>query len=32
VLYTNPANVTSNALYRRIGYVPIADFTGYDFS
>ncbi|MEU4802386.1 GNAT family N-acetyltransferase [Actinosynnema sp. NPDC023587] len=32
VLYTDPANPTSNALYRRIGYVPIADFTGYDFS
>ncbi|WP_086843760.1 GNAT family N-acetyltransferase [Amycolatopsis kentuckyensis] len=32
VLYTDPANVTGNALYRRIGYVPIATFTGYDFS
>jgi predicted GNAT family acetyltransferase len=32
VLYTDPANTTSNALYRRIGYVPIADFTGYDFA
>jgi hypothetical protein len=32
VLYTNPDNATSNALYRRIGYVPIADFTGYEFS
>ncbi|MFJ7211215.1 GNAT family N-acetyltransferase [Amycolatopsis sp. NPDC098790] len=31
VLYTDPANVTSNALYRRLGYVPIANFTGYDF-
>jgi predicted GNAT family acetyltransferase len=31
VLYTDPANVTSNALYRRIGYVPIATFLGYDF-
>ncbi len=31
VLYTDPANVTSNALYRRLGYVPIAAFTGYDF-
>ncbi|MDX3190259.1 GNAT family N-acetyltransferase [Streptomyces sp. MN03-5084-2B] len=31
VLYTDPANVTSNALYRRIGYVPIAAFRGYDF-
>ncbi|MER5855959.1 GNAT family N-acetyltransferase [Streptomyces sp900105245] len=32
VLYTNPANPTSNALYRRLGYLPVADFTGYDFS
>jgi predicted GNAT family acetyltransferase len=31
VLYTDPANVTSNALYRRIGFVPIATFLGYDF-
>ncbi|WP_410667032.1 GNAT family N-acetyltransferase [Amycolatopsis sp. cmx-4-68] len=31
VLFTDPANPTSNALYRRIGYVPIADFTGYGF-
>jgi predicted GNAT family acetyltransferase len=31
VLYTDPANVTSNALYRRLGYVPIATFRGYDF-
>lgn len=32
VLFTDPANPTSNALYRRIGYAPVADFTGYDFS
>ncbi|UFR06698.1 GNAT family N-acetyltransferase [Streptomyces sp. Go40/10] len=32
VLFTNPANPTSNALYRRIGYVPLADFAGYGFS
>lgn len=32
VLFTNPANATSNALYRRIGYLPLADFTGYRFS
>ncbi|MFE7311696.1 GNAT family N-acetyltransferase [Streptomyces sp. NPDC057555] len=32
VLFTNPANPTSNALYQRIGYVPVADFTGYAFS
>ncbi|MFJ9717763.1 GNAT family N-acetyltransferase [Streptomyces sp. NPDC101213] len=32
VLYTNAANPTSNALYRRLGYVPVTDFTVYDFS
>lgn len=32
VLYTDPANTTSNALYQRIGYVPLADFAVYDFS
>ncbi|MFF9059767.1 GNAT family N-acetyltransferase [Streptomyces sp. NPDC014882] len=32
VLYTNAANPTSNALYRRLGYVPLTDFTVYDFS
>ncbi|MFI9244974.1 GNAT family N-acetyltransferase [Streptomyces sp. NPDC053086] len=32
VLFTNPANLTSNALYQRIGYVPVTDFTGYDWS
>ncbi|KAA2264832.1 GNAT family N-acetyltransferase [Solihabitans fulvus] len=32
VLFADPANATSNALYRRIGYVRVADFTGYDFS
>ncbi|MFI1364927.1 GNAT family N-acetyltransferase [Streptomyces griseochromogenes] len=32
VLFTNPANPTSNALYQRIGYVPVSDFTGYKFS
>ncbi|MET7986997.1 GNAT family N-acetyltransferase [Streptomyces sp. NPDC005281] len=32
VLFTNPANATSNALYQRIGYVPVTDFTGYAFS
>ncbi|MCR6489453.1 GNAT family N-acetyltransferase [Amycolatopsis sp. OK19-0408] len=31
VLFTDPGNATSNALYQRIGYMPIADFTGYDF-
>ncbi|OIJ64351.1 GNAT family N-acetyltransferase [Streptomyces mangrovisoli] len=32
VLHTDPANPTSNALYQRIGYVRLADFTGYSFS
>ncbi|MER5933418.1 GNAT family N-acetyltransferase [Streptomyces sp. NPDC002054] len=32
VLFTNPANPTSNALYQRIGYVPVTDFTGYNLS
>ncbi|MFJ4692764.1 GNAT family N-acetyltransferase [Streptomyces sp. NPDC088766] len=32
VLYTNAANPTSNALYQRLGYVPVTDFTVYDFS
>ncbi|MGP3974092.1 GNAT family N-acetyltransferase [Streptomyces sp. 8N114] len=32
VLFTDPANRTSNALYQRIGYVPVTDFAGYDFS
>ncbi|WP_217167795.1 GNAT family N-acetyltransferase [Streptomyces sp. AC512_CC834] len=32
VLYTDPDNPTSNALYRRIGYVHVADFAGHKFS
>ena len=32
VLFTNPANPTSNALYQRIGFVPVTDFTGYALS
>lgn len=32
VLFTNPANTTSNALYQRIGYVPVTYFTGYGLS
>ncbi|WP_149552044.1 GNAT family N-acetyltransferase [Streptomyces marokkonensis] len=32
VLFTNAANPTSNALYRRVGYVPIADWTVHDFT
>ncbi|MDX3317113.1 GNAT family N-acetyltransferase [Streptomyces violaceoruber] len=32
VLFTDPDNPTSNALYRRIGYVHVADFAGYRFA
>lgn len=32
VLFADPANPTSNALYQRIGYVHVADFAGYKFS
>ncbi|MFF9479391.1 GNAT family N-acetyltransferase [Streptomyces sp. NPDC014733] len=32
VLFTNPANATSNALYRRLGYVRVTDFAVYDFA
>ncbi|MEW9515588.1 GNAT family N-acetyltransferase [Streptomyces tubercidicus] len=32
VLFADPANPTSNALYRRIGYVQVTDFAVYDFS
>lgn len=32
VLFTNAANTTSNALYQRIGYLPITDFAVYDFA
>jgi hypothetical protein len=32
VLFTDPDNPTSNALYQRLGYVRIADFAGYKFS
>lgn len=32
VLFADPANPTSSALYQRIGYVPVADFAAYDFS
>ncbi|GLW14457.1 N-acetyltransferase [Streptomyces sp. NBRC 13847] len=31
VLYADPANPTSNALYQRIGYRPITDWAVYDF-
>ncbi|MFG2675845.1 GNAT family N-acetyltransferase [Streptomyces sp. NPDC048445] len=32
VLFADPTNPTSNALYQRIGYVHVVDFTGYKFS
>lgn len=32
VLFADPANPTSNALYRRIGYVPVTEWAAYDFS
>ncbi|MFJ4648884.1 GNAT family N-acetyltransferase [Streptomyces bobili] len=32
VLFTDPDNPTSNALYQRLGYVHVADFAGYRFS
>ncbi|GAA4788908.1 GNAT family N-acetyltransferase [Streptomyces ziwulingensis] len=32
VLYADPANPTSNALYQRLGYVRLRDFTGYRFT
>ncbi len=32
VLFTDAANPTSNALYRRLGYVPVVDWAGYAFA
>ncbi|WP_280879169.1 GNAT family N-acetyltransferase [Streptomyces pseudovenezuelae] len=32
LLFTDLANPTSNALYQRIGYRPVADFAIYDFT
>ncbi|MPY58746.1 GNAT family N-acetyltransferase [Streptomyces spongiae] len=32
VLFADPANPTSNALYQRIGYARVTDFAGYDFT
>ncbi|MFF9090594.1 GNAT family N-acetyltransferase [Streptomyces sp. NPDC014991] len=32
VLFADPANPTSNALYQRIGFVPVTDWAVYDFS
>ncbi|WP_416069640.1 GNAT family N-acetyltransferase [Streptomyces sp. AK02-01A] len=31
VLFTDVANPTSNALYRRLGYRPMAEFVSLDF-
>lgn len=31
VLFADPTNPTSTALYERIGYVPVADWIAYDF-
>ncbi|MFF3348798.1 GNAT family N-acetyltransferase [Streptomyces sp. NPDC002779] len=31
VLFADPANPTSNALYQRLGYIHVTDFTGYRF-
>ncbi|GAA1350749.1 GNAT family N-acetyltransferase [Streptomyces beijiangensis] len=31
VLYADPGNPTSNALYQRIGYVPLTEWAVYDF-
>ncbi|MFD3457606.1 GNAT family N-acetyltransferase [Streptomyces sp. NPDC058691] len=32
VLFTDLANPTSNAVYQRIGYRPVADFASFDFA
>jgi RimJ/RimL family protein N-acetyltransferase len=32
VLFADPANPTSNALYQRIGYVPLTEWAVYDFA
>ncbi len=31
VLFADPANPTSNRLYRRVGYLPVTEFAVYDF-
>ena len=32
LLFTDLSNPTSNGLYQRIGYRPVADFAEYDFT
>ncbi|WP_407287508.1 GNAT family N-acetyltransferase [Streptomyces sp. BP-8] len=32
VLFADPANPTSNALYQRIGYAPVTEWAVYDFA
>jgi predicted GNAT family acetyltransferase len=32
VLHADPANATSNALYLRLGFAPVADFTVHHFA
>ncbi|WP_443075121.1 hypothetical protein [Streptomyces sp. NBC_01483] len=32
VLFADPANLTSNGLHQRIGYLPVTDFAVYGFS
>lgn len=32
VLFADPDNPTSNALYRRLGYVPVTEWAVYDFA
>ncbi|MFI2300196.1 GNAT family N-acetyltransferase [Actinacidiphila glaucinigra] len=32
LLFTDLANPTSNSVYQRIGYVPVTDFTAFDFA
>ncbi|GGW60550.1 N-acetyltransferase [Streptomyces caelestis] len=32
LLFTDLSNPTSNGLYQRIGYRPVTDFAGYDFT
>lgn len=32
VLFADAANPAANALYQRLGYLPVIDFAGYDFT